>query len=149
MTRTTPRGKAGLFVEGTYEDRPSNIGFSIDFEDLCSYAMDRALGVERISLDTAVDLNANVLDLYRNSLRLAPGFSDFLDAAAKAFALCMNLQMSWLALMWPQAKPGATALSQFAVPAGTVASHSGKSAKQAAEEAERSLDVVIGRGNAA
>jgi hypothetical protein len=105
--------------------------------------MDQALGIEKASLATVVNLNATALDMYSNSL-FAPAFGELLDTAAKAFAFYMNFQMTWLSLMFPQAKVGTEALAHFAEPA--VAS---SPAEPTAEEVEHGVDVALGRGNAA
>lgn len=94
----------------------------MDFQDMCSCAMDRALGIERASFSTVIQLNSSALDLYRNSLWLAPGFGDLLGLAAKAFALCIDLQTSWFHLMLPYATPAPEAVLNCATPGSAVES---------------------------
>lgn len=142
MTRATARNNAGLFFE-TYQGQTSNTGFPVDFQDLCSHAMDQALGIEKASLATVVNLNATALQMYSNSL-FVPAFGELLDTAAKAFALYINLQMTWLVLLFPQAKVGTEALVHFAEPAAA-----SSPAERTAEEVEHGVDVTLGRGNAA
>src|ERR1700694_353489 len=84
---------APLSFVAANEDQTQNAGFPIDFHDLCSFAMDQALGIEKASLSTVVSLNSCVLDIFGNSL----------DLTAKSFAFCMEVQMNWLTLLPPYA----------------------------------------------
>jgi len=97
-----------------------------DFQHLYSAGMDRALGMEKASLDSVVRFHSCVVDLYWNTWWFSPVFSELLDAARQAFALSMELQMNWLNLSL-----------------ATVAS-SCRQAQAAAEALERSMDVAIG-----
>jgi hypothetical protein len=121
----------------------------MDFQDLCSRAMDQALGVEQASLSAAVEINEYLFDIYQKSFWITPAFADLFDTAAKTFAFYTNLQMSWFALMVPQAKLASEALSRFAEPGSGMMSGFGGSARSTAAGAESSEDTAIGRGNAA
>ncbi len=107
--------------------------------------MDQALGIERASLSTVVQLNSSVLDVYRNSLWLAPAFSDLLDRAAKVFAFYVDLQTSWLHLMLPYATPEPEAVLHFEAPFSADESRLDSGAQPASEELARSVEIVIRR----
>jgi hypothetical protein len=149
MIRSIARNKDAPFIAASNDDRNSNAGFPADFQELCGQAMDQALGVEKVSLSTLVDLNSTLFDIYKNSFWLAPVFSDFLDAAAKAFTLCIDLQMSCLAVALPHAKLGSEALSQLAAPGCAVWGNLGSQAHPAVEEVEQQMDVAMGKAIAA
>jgi hypothetical protein len=103
-----------------------NVEFPSDFQDLCSLAMDQAMGIEKASLTTVVRLNSSVIDIYKNAFWFAPVFGDLLDTAAKSFAFCIELQMNWLTMMMPHA------------------SSSESQAESPAEELAHSMDIAIG-----
>ena len=92
---------------------PNFAGFPGHFQDLCSFAMDQAIGIEKASLTTLVSLNSSVLDFYKNAFWYPPVFSDLLDAAARSLALSMEMQMNWLTLMAPLATEGLRTASSF------------------------------------
>lgn len=121
------------------------LGSPVDFQDLCSCAMDQAFGIERASFSTVAQLNSSVLDFYRNSLWLAPAFSDLLGQAARAFALGMDLHASWLHLMLPYATLAPEAMSNFATPGNASESSVENGAQRAAEDQA----LAIERGLAA
>lgn len=141
MIRTTPRNKNGPFLEATSNGQSSIAGLPTGFQDLCSYAMDRALGVEEASLSAAVNLNSCLFDIYINSFGLTPALGTLFDAVAKTFAFYTDLQMTWLVLLVPQAKVGAEILAHFAGPDSLIASGH--------DQLERDVENSIGRGKAA
>jgi hypothetical protein len=55
---------SGLPEVAEEPDQSPNAGLSGDFQELCSRGMDRALGIEKVSLDTVVSLNSRGIDLY-------------------------------------------------------------------------------------
>jgi hypothetical protein len=142
MIRTMPRSKDALFLQAKSNGQTSKASLPIDFQDLCSRAMDRALGIEEASLSAVVDLNSCLFDIYKNSFSPTPAFGDLLETAARTFAFYTGLQMTWLGLILPYAKFGSEALSHFAEP-GIFAAHS------AVAGLERSVDAAMGRGKAA
>jgi hypothetical protein len=106
-----------------------------NFQDLCSFAMDQALGIEKASLSTVVTLNSCVLDIYREALRYTPVFGNLFDLAAQAVACSIELQMNWLTLLAPQ---------HVATPGSTVASNSGRQNNPTDEDLAHSMDIAIG-----
>ena len=134
---------APLSFAAADEGQTQNAGFPVDFQDLCSRAMDRALGIEKASLSTVVSLNSSVLDIYETSLWFTPVFSNLLDMVSQAVACSMKLQMNWLTLLAPYA------LSHGAARESTLATNSGRQAEPTADVLERSMDIAIGMRKAA
>jgi hypothetical protein len=156
------------------ENQTPNAGFSVDLQDLCSLAMDQALGIGKESPAPVVGLNSCLLDLYRNVFCIAPVLSNLSDAAVHAFASCVELQMGLIAPLAPQAlshvstvastsgnsqnRPNEdeSALSmdialgeRVEPPSRMVASTSGQQAQPIADELAQSMDVAIGERYAA
>jgi hypothetical protein len=129
---------APLSLVAANEDQTQNAGFSADFQDLCSRAMDQALGTEKASLSTVVTLNSCVLDIYRNGFGFAPVFGNLFEIAAQAVACSMELQMNWFSLLAPHS------LSHVATPNSRVASAASSQAQPTEEELAHSMDIVIG-----
>ncbi len=151
---------------------PPNTGTPRDFQNLCSFAMDHALGIEKASLATVVSLNSSVLDIYKSSLWFTPVLGNLLDMVSQAVACSMEMQMNWFTLMAPLASPHVAAAAsavahssgsqaqpnadefaysmdiaigaEFTAPAGAVTSISGGKARPKAEVLERSMDIAIG-----
>jgi len=101
-------------------------GFPVDFQNLCSLGMDRALGIENASLDKATRS--------KKASRFVPIPGKLFDVATQAIASCMKLQMNWMTLWVPRASAHV----------GKAASNSGSQAKPTAEVLERSMDIAIG-----
>lgn len=129
--RTMPARDASLPFVATEAGQTSDAGFPSDFQEMCSFAMDQAIGIEKASLATVVCLNSCAIDIYKNGLWFSPVLGNLFDAAAQAFASCMELQMNFLA-------------RQASHISGTVASIHGMQVRQTAEVLERSMDIVTG-----
>jgi hypothetical protein len=171
--RTVAARSAPLSFVAANEDQTLNAGFPVDFQDLCSLAMDQALGIEKESLAPVVGFNSCLLDLYQNAFCIAPVLSNLSDAAAQVFASCVELQMGLIALLAPntlshvstvasssrsqdQTTPDELAYSmdialgeRFAAASRMDASNSGRQAQPKAEELAQSMDVAIGERVAA
>jgi hypothetical protein len=146
---------------------PTIAGFSGHFQDMCSFAMDQAIGIEKASLTTLVSLNSSVLDLCKNTFWYAPVFSDLLDATARSLTFSMEMQMSWLTALAPLATKGFHTASSsdgptrheddklaesmdialgagVSAPSSTVPSNSDQHSQPAEEESEYVMDKAIG-----
>ena len=110
-------------------DQISDAGFAADFQEMYSRGMDRALGIQKVSLAAAFQLNSDAIDKYLSALWFSPG--DLLDRTAKAFTSCMEFQMSLLTLMMSHVSD-------------TVGSFSGMQAQITAVVLERNKDIAIG-----
>lgn len=80
-------------------------GFTAEFQELCSLAMDRALGFEKASLDAVVQMQSCAIDVLESaswaSPLVSPALGDLIDLAVQAITLCLELQLNWLAVMTP------------------------------------------------
>jgi hypothetical protein len=127
------------FLMTASKDQTRTTGFAVDFQDLCAQEMDRALGIHKASLDSAVSLHSCAIemyksvDLYSNASWCVPVLEAFIDAAAKSFAHCMKLHAhcaemhrAWLALLAPNALPygeASTFMNQTTAPSDELAYH--------------------------
>jgi hypothetical protein len=143
-TKTKSARRATLFLVAGNKTRTPNATPDADFsavlQDLCSLEVHQAIEIEKTSLATFVGLNSCVIEFYKNAFWFAPAFGDLLDAADKSFACCMELQMSWLTMIAPQANKGPESSLPVAAPVSVVASHG----SHPAEEEEYSMDIAIG-----
>jgi hypothetical protein len=133
---------------------------TVGFQNQQSFGMDRAIGIEKASLDTA---------RYKKTLWFAP-VGILFKAAAHAIGFCMEMRRSWLSLLAPHALshvstvasnpssqsqlPNELAYSMdiaicpqhIAAPRSTVASSSGRKAQPqpTPDELAYSMDIAIG-----
>jgi hypothetical protein len=143
-TKTIPASNAALSLVPANEAQTLNAEFPGDFQDLCSLALDQAIGIEKASLTTVVRLNSSVIDIYKNAFWFAPVFGDLLDTAAKSFAFCIELQMNWLTMLVPHANEESETLLRVAAPDSTLVSSAGSQAAPTAEELAHSMDIATG-----
>jgi hypothetical protein len=172
MTAGTRTARSAPLPLAAAKNSP-NAGFPGDFQDLCSLAMDQALGIEKESLTPVVSFNSYSLDLYKNAFCIVPVLSNLSDAAAHASAFCVELEMGWIALLAPHALSHVSTVARssrsqdqpneeelafsmdialgesFAAPGSTVATSSGIPAQPKAVELAQSMDAVIGERFAA
>jgi len=131
---------APLSFVAAKKDQTRNAGSPVDFQELCSFAMDQALGIEKASLATLVSLNSSLLDISESSLWFTPVFGNLIYVAAQAVACSIELQMSWFSLLSPQ---------HAATPGRAVAGNAGEEAQPTAEELAQGMDIAIGEQFAA
>jgi hypothetical protein len=117
-SRTTP------FLLAANEYQAPNAGFPGNFQDLCSFAMDQALAIEKASQSTVVSFNSCMLDIF--------------DMASKSFETCMELQMNWLNMFSPYA------FSHVAAVGNIVTTNYGKQDEPQAEALAHDMDIAIG-----
>jgi hypothetical protein len=109
--------------------------FIAQFQDLYSRGMDRALGFHESSIETAVQLHSQALDIYKNALSSTPMPGGLFQATAQFLASCMQLQMKCVTLMFPMMLPASPAsVGSSCLPA-----------RQADPELERSMDIGSGQ----
>ena len=128
MNTTMAAGDCALSLVEVNPKETSNAGFPSDFLDLCSEAMDQALGIEKASLSAMVEINSCALDTCEH---LA---GDLWGAAVRVFASCVQAQLSWLTLMLPSVCEESKALRNVAAAAGM-------------PSIDQGMDVVIGAGS--
>jgi hypothetical protein len=122
--KTKAASHATPFLLAANERQTPDAGFPGDFQDLCSFAMDQALAIEKASQATVVSLNSCMLDIFGNSI----------DMASKSFAFCMELQMNWLTMFAPHV------FSHVAA--------AGRQAHPSADEVALSMDIAVGESRA-
>jgi hypothetical protein len=103
-------------------------------QDLCSFGIDQAIEIEKVSLATVVCLNSCILDIHKYAFLLAPVPSYVFATAAQAFASCVELHINWLTLM------GSHVLSHV----NTAAAGPGSQAQTTSEELAHCMDIAIG-----
>jgi hypothetical protein len=133
-------GTRALSLMETNAIQTPNAGFPSDLLDLYGEAMDRALGVEKVSLSAIVEMNSCALDTCE---RLT---GDFVGMVAGAFATCMQVQLAWFTLMVPRLYEGKTSLA-VAAPAGSVAAGGEARTQWSAGSLDDHMDVAIGAGS--
>jgi hypothetical protein len=128
MNKPIPASHATPFLLEANKCQTPNAGFPGDFQDLCSFAMDQALAMEKASQATVVSFNSCMLDIFGNSLEMT----------AKSFAFCMELQINWLNMFSPYA------FSHVAAVGDTVTTNYGKQDEPRAEALAHDMDIAIG-----
>jgi hypothetical protein len=122
MARSKPTRSEAPFLMAAIEGQTPVIVFPVDFQNLYSHGMGRAVEIHKASLAATVCLQSCAIDIYRNASCLTPEFAAFLDLAAKSFALCVELHSNWLSLLAP---PGMTLIGfgKQAAPTGDELAH--------------------------
>jgi hypothetical protein len=128
--KAVPANHALLFSVEDKQGQTPAAGFSAEFQELSSLGMDRALGVQKASLEAAVRLQSDVIDSFKNASWCTPELAEWLDGLTHAFASCMELQMNLFNLLGTQVT-------------GTVASLPGMNPEMAAKVVERSMDIAL------
>jgi hypothetical protein len=151
--KTKAASHATPFLLAANEYQAPNAGVPGNFQELCSFAMDQALAMEKASQATVVSFNSCMLDIFGNSLEMT----------AKSFAFCMELQMNWLTMLAPhvfshvaaageQAQPSVDDLThsmdivigeRAVTESNTVTTISGSQARPAAEPQESGVDMAM------
>jgi hypothetical protein len=119
---------ASPFLTAANVERSPDAGFVLEYQELCSRQMDLALGIHKASLDSAVSLHScaveicDAIDINKNQAsQFVSIFGACIEAAAKSFAICMELHRSCLTLLAPYAmsydRPFATSFGSQAEPA--------------------------------
>jgi hypothetical protein len=118
--RTTPTNKAPLSSLAAEQDQTPYTVFTHDFQEMCSRAMDQAIGMEKASFDAVLQMQSRVMDAcdvsnydvskfdasrYEAASCSAPAIGNIFDLMAQTIASCMELQLAWLTMMTPGATP--------------------------------------------
>ena len=129
--KTLPANHALLFSVGDQQGQVPATRCSAEFQELSSLGMDRALGVQKASLEAAVRLQSDLIDNFKNASWCTPELAEWLDGMAHAFASCMELQMTLFNLLGTQVS-------------STIATLPGMNQQMAAQVVERSMDIALG-----
>ena len=99
--RTVSPGYYSLFPWLAEQDQTSQANFIAEFQDLYSKGMDRALGLQENTLDRAVEVQSEALELYKNAPWFTPLLGDVFEAGTRLLVFCLELQIKCLDAMWP------------------------------------------------
>ena len=88
--------------------------YNAGFQDLFSHAMDRALGVQKASLNAVVKMQNDVIEMQKHAFEVEPAIGNVFEAASNTYATCLEIQLSWLGMMVDIAKQGAEMWFQVA-----------------------------------
>jgi hypothetical protein len=100
--------------------------------------MDRAIAAEVASLSPIARLNSSAIDIYKSIFWFAPVFDEWVNTAAQALTLCMELQSNCLTLFAQASRLPDVFWS------GVAQADSSEQTQPSAEQLERSMDVAIG-----
>ena len=113
--------------------RPSNARMPGDLQDLCSFAIDQAIEIEKLSCLMFAGLNSCTLEIYKNTLPLQPVCGCLLDLVSQAMAFSMELQWNGLTMLIP------FAFSNLNTPESY-----GNETQPTGNELAESMDIAIG-----
>jgi hypothetical protein len=110
--RTTPTIEAPPSSLAARQDQSPYTAFTHDFQELCSRAMDRAIGMEQASFDAVLHMQSCVMEACDVSVSklerpscVAPAFGNLFVLMAQTITSLMELQLAWLTMMAPHAAP--------------------------------------------
>jgi hypothetical protein len=75
--------------------------YNEQYSDQYSYRMDKAIGLQKSSIEAAARMQSELIDTYKHAAWCTPQFADWLDSVAKALATCMEWQLGMLSLFVP------------------------------------------------
>lgn len=158
--RTKPTVKAPLSSLAAAQDRTPYTAFTHDFQELCSLAMDQAIGMEKASLDAVLQMQSCVIDAcdvskidvskydvsqYEAAACCTPALGSLFDLMAQAVFSFMELQLAWLKMMTPPASHRTEPSLHLVEPARKAATSVPALASQPAPHAlAHSMDIAIG-----
>jgi hypothetical protein len=155
--------------QGQTEQRKTpQAGFTADFQEMYSLAMDRAVGIEKASLDAVVQMQSCMIDAFQNapwgssgvsamvpfdasfnpssdaSSDLLPALAHLFDLAAQAITSYLELQLGWLAMIAPHAIEKIETSFPVAAAPRKVAGSIRAMPHPAPHGLEHSMDIAIG-----
>jgi hypothetical protein len=142
--KTIPAIKAPLSFLAAMQDQTPDAAFNSDFQELYSLAMDQAIGIEKASFDAVVRMQSCVIDVFENASCFSPALVNLFDLAAQAITSCLELQLTWLAMMASCANQKTEPLLHVVAPGRKVASNALRLVQPPAEALEHSMDIAIG-----
>jgi hypothetical protein len=162
--RTKPTVKAPLSSLAAAHDPTPYSALTHDFQQLCSLAMDQAIGMEKASFDAVLQMQSCVIDAcdvsksevskygiskYASNYDVAPCFTPALgnlfDCMAQAIASFMELQLAWMKMVTPHATHLTEPVLHLVAPARKVASSAVPTQPQLPPHVlEHSMDIAIG-----
>ena len=116
--------------------------YNAGFQDLFCHAMDRALGVQKASLNAVVKMQNDVIEMQMHAFEGEPAIGNIFEAASQAYATCLEIQLSWLDMYTSFAKQGAEAWFQMAAVGASLAGIPAAQPQPAMQEAEEEESVA-------
>jgi hypothetical protein len=157
--RTTLPIKAPLSSLAAAQDQTPYSEFTHDVQELCSRAMDQAIGMEVASLDAILHVQSCVMEAcsvsnyseYQAASCFTPAFGTFFDLMTQTFTSFMELQMACLTIMTPYAVPKSETVLHVVAPARRTAILASTDSANLrtmphppAHGLEHSMDIAIG-----
>ena len=152
--RTIPTTNAPLSSLAAEQDQSPYTAFTHDFQELCSRAMDQAIGVEKASFDAVLHMQTCVIDAcdvsnYGVSKDAAatcftPALGELFDVMAQTITSFMELQLAWLTMMTPYAAPKSETVLHVVAPARKAAGIVHTMTHPPAQGLDHSMDIAIG-----
>jgi len=152
--RFIPNHKAPLSSLAAAQDQSLYHGFTHDFQELCSLAMDQAIGMEKASLDAVLHMQSCVMDAcdvsnydvskFEAATCFTPALGNLFDVMVQTFTTFMELQLAWLTMMTPYAAPKTETVLHAVAPARKVTGIVRTMPHPPAQGLEHSMDIAIG-----
>lgn len=158
--RTKPTIQAPLSSLSAEQYQTPYTAFTHEFQELCSLAMDQAIGMEKASFDAVLQMQSRVIDAcdvskfdlsdydaysYEAAPCFTPALGNLFGLMAQSITSFMELQLAWLTLMTPYATPKSETVLHLVAPARkAVSSTVPTPAQPPAHALERSMDIAIG-----
>jgi hypothetical protein len=107
-----PAQNLGLFSLPPLEPLPIDVPIPAELEefrekynelysDMYSFGMDRAIGLQKASIQAAARMQNELIDSYKHASWCTPQIAEWLDAVASTLATCMEWQLGMLSLFVP------------------------------------------------
>jgi hypothetical protein len=136
----------------TEHHQTPDAGFTADFQELCSLAMDQALGMEKASLDAATRMQSFAIGILEHASwsisdiasDAAPARDNLFDFVAQTVLSCLQLQLYCLAMMSPHVIERIDTSLPLAASCGKAANRVRSLPRPPAEGAEHHMDIAIG-----
>jgi hypothetical protein len=156
--RTKPTVEAPLSSLAAAQDQTYS-AFAHEFQELCSFAMDQAIGLEKASLDAVLRMQSRVIDAcdvsqfdvskydvsnYEAASCFTPALGNLLALMAQAVASLMELQLACLKMMTPQAGHKTESVLHLVEPVRKAATSVPAPAQPPAHALAHGMDVAIG-----
>jgi len=153
--RLKPTVQAPLSSLAAALDPTPYSAFTHEFQELCSLAMDQAIGVEKASFDAVLQMQSRVIDAcdaskYDASKHDAvccftPMFGNLFGLMVQAITAFMELQLACLKTLTPQASHKTESVLHLVEPAHKAAGASAPApAHTQAHALAHSMDIAIG-----
>ena len=158
--RTKPTVEAPLSSLAAAQNQTPYSAFTHEFQELCSLAMDQAIGLEKVSFDAILQMQSCVIDAcnvpktevsnydvskYMAAACFTPALANLFDLMAQALTALLELQLASLQMMVPQTSHKTELALHLVEPARRAAAASVPTlAMPSAHALAHSMDIAIG-----